>query len=145
MEAVAAFSLAGTILTFIDSGSRFVLLAHKLYKSSSDDAFDHQALQEITESLTVALSQLLDKGNMEPKDNSLAHLAKECHKTASDLLAILQKVSAKGSARKRDALQSAFRIVCKGDEIESLRNRLSEFRGQLNMHLLLSVRWAGSF
>jgi hypothetical protein len=140
MDPVTAFSLAGTILQFVDSGTRFVMLAWRLYRSEPDDVNDHGDLLKITESLDAILPKLKSTESDSDTEKSVSQLALDCGKTAARLLAILQKVKATENARKRDALKAAFRLTCKVDEIKSLQDRLSSFRNQLNLHLLLSLR-----
>jgi hypothetical protein len=140
MDPIIAFSLAGTILQFVDSGSRFVLLAHRLYRSAPDAAVDHRDLLKITYSLNTILPELQKAHSDGDIDKSLGQLARGCSMTAVQLLAILDKVKAADISRKRDALKVAFRLIYKEDEIKSLQDRLASFRSQLNLHLLLSIR-----
>lgn len=140
MDPVVAFSLAGTILQFLDSGTKFVKLAQGLYKHESDDANDHVHLLKITEDLDAVLLTLNSTENDGDREKSISQLALDCGKTATRLLAILQKVRTSGNIRKRDALKAAFRLIYKEDEIKSLHDILSSFRDQLNLHLLLSLR-----
>lgn len=140
MDPVVAFSLAGTILQFLDSGTKFVKLARRLYKHGSDDANDHVHLLKITEDLDAVLLTLKSTENDGDREKSISQLALDCGKTATRLLAILQKVRTSGNISKRDALKAAFRLIYKEDEIKSLHDILSSFRDQLNLHLLLSLR-----
>ncbi|KAF2676622.1 hypothetical protein K458DRAFT_410325 [Lentithecium fluviatile CBS 122367] len=140
MDPVAAFSLAGTILQFIDSGTRFVGLARGLYRSGSDDTNSHGDLLKLTKSLDAVLPKLKSTASDDDMEKSLNQLALDCGKTTARLLSILQKVKMAENARKRDALKAAFRLICKEDEIKSLQDQLSSFQNQLNLHLLLSLR-----
>lgn len=140
MEAVAAFTLAGTILQFIDFGTKFVGLARKLYHQKSANDSDYVHLLKITESLDAILPELKSVENVSDREESLGQLALDCRKTAARLLAILGRVKIPENARKRDALKAAFQLIYKEDEIKSLHDHLSSFRNQLNLHLLLSLR-----
>lgn len=140
MDPVVAFSLAGTILQFVDSGTKFVALAWRLHRPESDDANDHGDLLKITENLDAILPKLKSTESDSDTEKSVSQLALDCGKTAARLLTILRKVKTAENARKRDALKAAFRLICKVDEIKSLQDRLSSFRNQLNLHLLLSLR-----
>ncbi len=140
MDPVTAFNVAGTIVQFIDSGTRFVVLARKLYQHGSDDASDHHSLQKMTEDLDTILSELQLSGDHSDRGQSLSQLALDCGKTTARLLTILQKTKVPENSRKRDALRAAFRSLCNEDEIKSLQTQLSSFRNQLNLHLLLSLR-----
>ena len=140
MDPVLAFGLAGTILQFVDSSTRFVAVARKIYRHGSDDAEDHIHLLKITECLDEALPKLTRIENSSETEQSLNQLALDCSKTAKRLLAILQKIKSAGNTRKRDALRTAFRLISNEHEIKSLDDQLSSFRNQMNWHLLLSLR-----
>ncbi|KAF2726585.1 hypothetical protein EJ04DRAFT_506934, partial [Polyplosphaeria fusca] len=140
MDPITAFSLAGTILQFIDSGTRFAGLAWKLYSSETEDTSDHGDLLKITKDLNDILPHLQSTKSGIQTEKNLCQLALDCSKTTARLLAILQKVTIAKNARKRDALKAAFRSICKQNEIEYLQSQLSSFRNQLNLHLLLSLR-----
>ena len=140
MEPIVAFSLAGTILQFVDSGTRFAALAWRLYQHGSDDVDDHVHLLKITEDLNAVLPKLKPMNHEGDGENSLAQLAVDCGKTTVRLLTILQTVQTTKDTRKRDAVKAAFKLVYRKDEINSLQDQLSSFRNQLNLHLLLSLR-----
>ena len=140
MEAAAAFALAGTILQFVDSGARFVTLARSLYRQGADNTNDHFHLLMITESLSTVIPKLGASKVEHEAEGGLGQLATDCSKTATRLLNILQTIRNPGHSRKRDAVKTAFRLICKEDEIKSLQEQLTSFRDQLNLHLLLSLR-----
>ena len=140
MEPVIAFSLAGTILQFVDSGTRFAALALRLYQKGSDDADDHVHLLKITEDLNALLPKLKPRKNDGDGAISMAQLAADCSKTATHLLAILRKLKITKDTRRRDAIRAAFRLIYQKNEIMSLQDQLASFRSQLSLHLLLSLR-----
>lgn len=140
MEAVTAFSLAGTILQFIDSGARFAALAWRLYQHGSDEINDHVHLRKLTDELDALLPNLTSTGEPPSGEENLCQLALDCGKTNARSLSILKKVDASGNTRKRDAIRAAFQLVYKRGEIESLQDQLACFRTQSNLHLLVSLR-----
>jgi hypothetical protein len=140
MEPIAVFSLAGIILQFVDSGSKFVRIAHKLYRSTPGDSGVHGELHKLTNDLGALLPKLEAGGSGNDGERSLGQLTYDCGKTAVQLLAILQKITGAEITRKRDALKAAFRSIIKEDEIKSLADRLTSFRAQLNLYLLVSLR-----
>lgn len=92
MDPITAFSLAGTVLQFIDSGSRFLVLARKLHQHGSDDTDSHTVLLSITKDLGAVLASLKCDDTQLEGDQSFTKLGLDCGKTAAQLLAILQKV-----------------------------------------------------
>ncbi|RMJ15118.1 hypothetical protein CDV36_005226 [Fusarium kuroshium] len=140
MDPVTAFSLAGTILQFLDSGTRFAFVAHRLYRSGADAVVEYGDVRDINDSLTVILPELQGISSDSDSERSLGQLACDCGKVANELRDILNKVGGAGTGRKRDALKAAFRLIYKEDDIKALQDRLSSFRSQLNLHLLFSIR-----
>lgn len=140
MDPISAFSLAGTILQFLDSGARFVMLAQDLYQDGLDDHDRHVHVLKLTEDLQKLLPELQSTDDSCGKEDSLTQLANNCNKTATRLINILQKVKNGQNTRKRDAVKSAFKLLCKENEVKSLQDQLSSFQNQLNLHLLLSLR-----
>ena len=140
MEPVVAFSLAGTILQFVDSGTKFVALAVRLYQKGSDDADDHVHLLKIIKDFKALLPELTLRRNDGDGVTGITQLAADCGKTATHLLTLLQKVKTTKNTRRRDAIRAAFRLIYHKDEIKSLQDQLASFRSQLNLHLLLSLR-----
>ena len=140
MDPVSAFSLAGTILQFLDSGARFVGLVQDLYQDGLSDHDHHVHVLKVTEDLQKLLPELRSEDDNSGKEGSLTQLANRCNKTATRLVNILQKVKSGQNTRKRDAVKSAFKLLCREDEVDSLQDQLSSIRDQLNLHLLLSLR-----
>lgn len=140
MDPASAFSLAGTILQFLDSGARFVMLAQDLYQDGLNDHDRHVHVLKVTEGLQNLLPKLQSTNDSSGKEDSLTQLANNCNKTATRLVNILQKVKNGQNTRKRDAVKSAFKLLCKENEVKSLQDQLYSFRDQLNLHLLLSLR-----
>ena len=140
MDPVSAFSLAGTILQFIDSGSKFIGLAWKLYRTENGGS---KTLSELTK-LTKNLDQVLDhlassSSNPQGQHSGISELADDCQAVGNHLLDLLQKLLV-NKPRKRDALKAAFQMLWNEDEIRSLQLRLDGFRAQFNLHLLVSLR-----
>ena len=140
MDPLTAFSLAGTILQFVDSGARFIMLAQKMYQHGTDDIDAHVCLLRITEDLNAIIPDLKPIQNGDNKGKGLNQLAVNCSQTAERLLAILQKTKTTKGSRKRDAIKAAFILIFRKDDILSLEGQLSSFQRQLSLHLLLSIR-----
>jgi hypothetical protein len=141
MDPVTAFGMAGTILQFIESGTNFARLAWKMRDFGKDDNNDEaRDLFRISIDLETVLLKIKGTGKASEDEKGLNQLTMDCERTASQLLGILQKLKLAESGRKRDAIKAAFRMICKEDEIKSLQDRLSSYRNQLNLHLLLSLR-----
>jgi hypothetical protein len=146
-EAIAALCLASSILQVIDFGSKFVSTAWKIYKAAnhSHDGLDEVAsLRVINVNLGDALRDIrTQSGGVDPTSESnqgIINLAKDCATVVGQLLQSLNKLGLQDATRKRDALRAAFKLTWKREEIDALHGRLNEFRAQLTLGLLVSVR-----
>ena len=147
MDPVTAFSLAGTILQFIDSGSKFIGFAWRLYRTGNAKD-DLPEVIMLTEHLDQVLKRLGSPSaspavclvQSDGASDGLFQLAAECKDVASQLLAILKSLRLNHNPRRRDALRLAFHLMWKEDDIKSLQSRLDAFRSQFNLHLLITLR-----
>ncbi|KAL9610544.1 MAG: hypothetical protein Q9167_004756 [Letrouitia subvulpina] len=83
MDPFTAFSLVGTVLQFLDCGSRFISLARSLYQTGSDTPETYDHLIKIAKDLETILPELKDAKSAGEKDKDLAQLAVGCSKVKS--------------------------------------------------------------
>ena len=146
-EGIAALSLASSIFQVIDFGSKFATTAWKIHKAARHSL---ENLDEVAymRAITVNLDDVLrdiraQSGHIDPASESnqgIVNLAKECATLVEELLQSLNKLGLGEVARKRDALRAAFKLTWKGEEIRALQARLNDFRSQLTLGLLVSMR-----
>lgn len=146
-EAIAVLSLASNILQVIDFGSKFASTAWKIYRAahhSLEGLDDVASLRVISVNLGDVLRDIrAQSGNADPVSESnqgIVNLAKECATLVEELLQSLNKLGLENVARKRDALRAAVKLTWKGEEIGALQARLNDFRSQLTLGLLVSMR-----
>ena len=146
-EAIAALCLASNILQVIDFGSKFVSTAWKIYKAAhhSLEGVDEVAsLRAINVNLGDALRDIrIQSSGVDPaseNNKGIVNLAKDCATVVEELLQSLNKLGLRDTPRKRDALRTAFKLMWKREEIDALHGRLNDFRAQLTLALLVSMR-----
>jgi hypothetical protein len=146
-EAIAAFGLAATVMQFIEFGSKLTSSFWQLYKSSRDGEEDVSFaphLQTMTSDLQNILDGLVgsESGDRSHDDCGLCKLAEHCQVQALKLQSLLNSLNIAGIGKfgKRESLKAAFKGVWKEDEIKSFEARLGQFRQQLILHLLASLR-----
>jgi len=147
-EAVAAFSLAANVLQFIDFGSRVMSNFWAFYKSSRHGTNEVPDLQGINNDLQQVLESLqVPTDDITQSDIGLLQLAQDCQNVALELETLLQSLfkAEAGNIGKREALKAAFKLVWKEDQVRYLQERLDQFRNQLIVHLLASLRWVLGF
>ena len=144
MDPVTAFSLAGTILQFLDSGSRFIKLAHELYRAQGDTLTSLTDLHAITIAFQQELqdfnSSNINYNHAESQQDNIAQLAHRCEEVLVQLLTLVGKLNDATHHRKQDALKRAFQMILKENEIKTLMSRLNDFRSEFSFHLLTLVR-----
>ncbi len=147
-EAIAAFSLAANIIQFVDFGGRLVSDAWSIHQKGRSGFGEILDVEKTTEDLKLTLVDLISplesSENKKDSQRSLEELAEQCSRLASEMLSSLSKIGLSDKLRKRDALKAAFRMVWKEDEIKSQQMRLENIKHQLNLHILVSLRYANS-
>ncbi|KAK1765197.1 hypothetical protein QBC33DRAFT_593208 [Phialemonium atrogriseum] len=152
-EAVAGLSLAATILQVLDFGKQFLCAAWAIYRSRAEGIDLLSDLQSITNDFDSVLGELeggaaRDRALRSAKgdDDGIFLLAEKCAAVLSEMLQSLAKIGAPGKGRKRDAVKTAFKLAWKKDDIETLQKRLEQFRDELNLHLVFSLRlWSAPY
>ena len=126
MDPASAFALAGTILQFIDSGSRFCKLAYQIHYAEAGGPEPWSDLRKLTQSFNDVLkafkSSSNDTGEPESQYGGLAKVASECEEIGKVLLGRLQEVFVSSHSRKRHILKRAFEITFMEGEIKSLKS-----------------------
>jgi hypothetical protein len=146
-EAIAALSLASNILQVIDFGTSFASTAWKIYQGSrhSRQDLDEVAyLRNINTSLRDTLRDISTQSDgLNATSESTAgilDLSKHCSTLAEELVQSLDSLGLADVKRKRDAIRAAFKLSWEKEEISALESRLSGFRSQLTLSLLVSMR-----
>lgn len=145
-EAIGAFSLAANILQFVDFGSRAVASLWWYYKENRKEIKQGPDLFTICTDLQRVLCEFeLPEDDGTHEDAGLVQLARECHGVAEEMQKVLRSVfnaeTPAGSMGRREALLAALRMLWKEEHLQSLLDRLSQFRHQLVVHLLASLRY----
>ncbi|OCK82329.1 hypothetical protein K432DRAFT_349202 [Lepidopterella palustris CBS 459.81] len=144
LDPFTALGLAGNVLQIIDFGSKLFSEGSELYKSSIGASSsnvqlekDTKTLRQLSDKISSALgSTSIPIQELSDDEIALRGTATSCQRTADELLSILLDLRVKGPNRKRQSLLQAFRGVRKKEQIEQLCDRLSEYRGQLTLHLV---------
>jgi hypothetical protein len=143
-EALAAFSVAANVLQFVDIGTRTLSTFWSFYRSN------RKGIQQAPDivSILTDLQRVLEKFQLPPgdctdEDAGLVQLARECQDVALEMQSLLHSLfnAETKSMGKRDALLAAFKMMCKEEKLRSLQDRLNQFRHQLVVHLLASLRF----
>ncbi len=147
---MAALSLAGNIIQFVDFGTRLLLRAGELYKSSIGSLAIHDEIELITTDLQVLITKLRDafstRGSTNLQTlvhgNTLANFEKICDeaaKIAEELKERLASLRTGGKLNKLRSLQQAVKTMWSEKEVLALAERLSSFKAALETRVLFSI------
>jgi len=151
-EAIAALSLAGTIVQFIDFGGKVLFGGLKLYQKRlgsnalsgmKDTKIITESLQRLIENLNQPLEEsgpANEGSKLSQTEIDLRNLAAHCSDIAKELLRAIAKVELQGKRGKWDSLRAALKHVLAEESIERIRQRLDNSRQEVIMHILACFR-----
>ena len=135
LESLAALSLAGNIVQFVDFGCRLFSKSRELYRSSDGVLAENVELENIANSLT-ALSKGLTPGSSQTQPESIDYknlrsLAKDCKSIATELLQALHELKVKDPQKKLQCFRTALKRIWRSEEIENIAKRLDRSGSRL--------------
>ncbi|KAN0102137.1 hypothetical protein V8E51_012647 [Hyaloscypha variabilis] len=147
MDPITCFSLAGTILQFLDFTWQIISNTHQLSKDGSTSV-QQQAAAATTEllDLTIKLqqSQYQDGSAMirdeDEDEDALKALCHDCEELAEELLETLNKLRVQDKAGVWKSLRQAILSTWNHKNIKEIEGRLSRYRDAINTRILVSLR-----
>ena len=150
MDPLSALSVAGTIVQFVDYGTRLLSRANELYNSSVGTLCPNNELELVTTDLRGLITKLRQSFNSESDidplsaeaqhQKSFEKLCDEATKLAKELVERLDKLKVKdGKHRLWRSLQHAIESAWSEREVTDLKNRLLSFKEALETRVLFSI------
>ena len=144
-ETLAALSLAGNIVQFIDFGCRLFAKSQELHRSATGVAAEDDQLAIIARSLR-RFSQDLEvtspsDGGQSSQAFDLEGLVDECKRVANDLLGALDQLKSTRARNKWRCLRDSLKRVWKEERINSLARRLDSCSIQVTACLLKLLKY----
>jgi hypothetical protein len=143
MEALAAIGLAGNIVQFVDFSGRLISESIELYHSYDGALAENVDIETATKHLVVLIKRLKDDAII-AGDGALQNLSHLCRNAAIDLLVALDKVKVKNRQQRWSSIRKALRSVWSKEEIRELEQRLVKFKEELNLHVVVQLRYVFS-
>ncbi|KAI0415959.1 hypothetical protein F5X98DRAFT_206355 [Xylaria grammica] len=145
-DPITTLSLASCILQVIDFASGFATTAWKIYQAADRGREGLDAVVELrntNSNLAAVLREIQSQANVSREavtngSDGIVSLARECAVLVEELLQTLPPET--NITRKRDAIRVAFKLKWKSEDIRNLQSRLAEFKSQLTINLLVSMR-----
>ena len=128
LESLAALSLAGNIVQFVDFGCRLFSKSRELYGSSDGVLAENAELENVANSLTALSKGLrVESSQAQPESidyTNLKALAKDCEKIATELLEALRELKVKNHHEKLQCFRTALKRIWRSEKIENISKRL---------------------
>jgi hypothetical protein len=140
METLAIIGLVGNIVQFVDYSGKLISKSTELYRSSEGALAENIDTETATNHL-VLLNSKLQNSAATTGDSTLESLCKSCSTAADQLLAALDKVKVKGKQDKWKSIRKALQSVWSKKEIEELERRLARLKEELNLHVVVGLRY----
>ena len=145
MEALAALSLAGNILQFVDFGQKLVSRASEFYGSATSGLGVNAELEILTNDLSKLCASLVNSREVpcpydtvgdSKEERDLRPLASSCQELASEFSALLQKLKRQSRGSAWASIRQALRSVWNDRIVKEYVRRLESYRSQVMVCLL---------
>ena len=147
LDPLTALSVAGTIVQFVDFGSKLVSRSQELYRSSNGNLSVNEELSLITTTLLKLITKLRRPLALEELTTSdgddyqaLTALCDSCAQLAEELLTRLQSLKISGKFKMWRSIQQAIKSCWAEKDLDSLFKRLAVFRQSIETHILVGLR-----
>jgi hypothetical protein len=148
MDPISAVSLASSIIQIVDFSSRLLSRTHELYVSVDGSLKEHMIIDNATNNLSSLYGDLQKSNKSIPgslglsdADKLLVKLKDESEVVVRKLRGALDKAKTKKAHSKAQSVFQALKSVFTDPEILRLANELDNIGKQVNMALLLSLRY----
>jgi hypothetical protein len=152
MDPLTALSLAGTVVQFVDFGSRFCL---ELYKSKTGTLTAYEVLELVTLDLRALIRKLQESfppagpdhlnhlvDNHSEMLGSFRRIYEKAAEVAEELLSRLGRLKVKGDEkRKWKSFEQALKGLWSNDELMRPSECLLALRKDLETQIVFSLRW----
>ena len=142
MEALAAISLAGNILQFLNFTADAISKSRQIYTSVSGTLKEHDDLESLTTDLKGLSGRLQTSVGL--VDSILEQLCSSCSEVADDLLKALECLGVKGKQTRSQSLRKALKALWGKEKLKNLEERLAGFRQELTLHIAVELRYSCS-
>jgi hypothetical protein len=150
MDPFTALSLAGTVVQFVDFGSKVISKGRGIYKDAeaSADAQCPMLTKDLLDYSTKFEQSLKTKDDPRPLTDEQAaeiaqpeRLCQDCRKMANDLLVRVEKlkVTTDGKHRGWESFQKAFLSTWSATELSEIQQKLGDYHKVLDSRVLRSL------
>ena len=138
MEALAAVSLAGNIVQFLDFIGDAISKSRQIHASVSGTLKEHDDLESLATDLKDLSGRL--QASIGPADLVLTHLCARCREVADELLKAVERLGIKEKHTRSQSLRKALKALWGREKLKILEERLAGFRHELTLHITVELR-----
>ena len=153
LDPLTAISLSGSILQFVDFGSKVISGSYEIYQSGKGALQENLEIENITKEVNRLNVKILSSETEPPSphlnalsqdDASLRKLAESCKLVADDLLDMLQELKARpssGRSRKWTSFRAAVanQTPWNKDKVQNLEKRLHRIQEHIIRRLMFMM------
>jgi hypothetical protein len=147
LDPLTALSLAGTIVQFVDFGSKLISRSQEMYRSVNGSLSVNEELDLVTQTLLKLVAKLQRPRELEvlaesdaDDYQSLVELCYSCAQVAEEIIAKLESLKITGKPRRWRSLQQAVKSCWTERDLDALFKRLSMLRQALETHVVVGLR-----
>ncbi|KAG8528473.1 uncharacterized protein KY384_007391 [Bacidia gigantensis] len=148
LEALAALSLATSVVQFVDFTSKLLSKGNKYYESPDGVLTENAELQGNVEhfkrlniDLNNSLASVAAPHALDSAERALWTVTKECEKIAKEFCSTLDKLKLVGSRTRWRSFRQALKTLCSKERIQNMLQRLRSARENLIVHLLVVINF----
>jgi hypothetical protein len=148
MDPLTALGLAAAVVQFVDFGVEIFHKSNEILHSASGASVENASIKITTLDLQLLLEKIrnsqprIPPGSDVPAEQiSLNSLVESCNELGDELLKLVRDMSAGPEAGKWKSLAAALSSVWSRKRIQETANLLERYQKQLNMNLLVSLRY----
>lgn len=153
MDPLTAFSVAGTVIQFVDFSTKLFLGAHGLYKSTSGALTANQELELVVSDLRGVIRKLgslitgsdtVQNADEKELQESFRKIRDEATRLATEMMTKLDRLKVKedlkGHQRAWASLFKAVESAWSKDQLHEMRLKLNALKEAMETRLLFSLR-----
>lgn len=140
MESLAALSLAGTVVQFVEFATKVAKGSHEIFQSAQGFTIEHEQFRALTEDLQEICDELQKPipGDQLTswEEKHLKSLAEECAAECKRLQDVLSELRVKERGKRWKGLVAAVKAIGKEKAILDIQNRLETFKSTISLRLV---------
>jgi hypothetical protein len=138
LDPITIVSLVGTIIQFVDFGSKLISKSNEIYNDSDADG-ENVNIELATVDLTLLTEKLVSTSPA--GDPGLEALCASCTEVANKLLDVLRKLHVSGKKKKWESFRKAFMSMWSEKDIKELERQLISLKQQVTLRITVDVRY----